>query len=160
MSDAKARSSDQIIIKKGEHVTAVKPGALLFLIEAQGTENGPRRCWVPSQWLKEVQHNIEDTSQSEVMKGADSEPDNVSIGERTLSEYSSAKSFPESDFSTEHSRASSSVSTEGSIFRKLSIHYNPRTKNLLQLPKAITLFCGDNSLSCKEDFYEVHSLSQ
>ena len=102
-------------------MTAVKPGALLFLIEAKGTENGPRRCWVPSQWLKKVQHSIDDTAHPEVLKGADSEPDNASIGERTLSEYSSAKSFPESDFSTEHSRASSLVSTEGSIsFRKLS----------------------------------------
>lgn len=121
LSDAKARSSDQIIIKKGEHVTAVKPGSLLFLIEAKRTENGPRRCWVPSQWLKKIQHTIDETTPSEVLRAADSDPDNVSIGERTLSEYSSAKSFPESDFSTEHSRASSFVSTEGSIFfRKLS----------------------------------------
>ena len=138
MSDAKARSSDQIIIKKGEHVTAMKPGALLFLIEAKGTENGPRRCWVPSQWLKKVQHSIDETTHPEVLKGADSEPDNASIGERTLSEYSSAKSFPESDFSTEHSRASSLVSTDGSI----------SSRKLCFVDRLVHLLCVKGQVIC------------
>ena len=105
ITDVKSRSSETAIVKKGEHVTALKAGTQLYLVEAKPAEDGPRRCWVPAQWLKKIS----------LTRSADSEPDVASLGERTLSEYSSSKSFPESDFSTERSRTSSELSTEGSV---------------------------------------------
>ena len=115
LKDTKSLSSGNIILKKGEYVTAMKAGAQLFLVQAKTTENGPRRCWVPAQWLVKLEQSLSEISMTEVTKSMESELDTESLGERTYSEYSSAKSYPESDFSTEISRTSSAISTEGSL---------------------------------------------
>eukprot|EP00794_Sanderia_malayensis_P017278 gene17279-19005_t len=65
LTEAKSRSSDKVLLKKGEHVTALKPGDQLFLVQAQATENGPRRCWVPAHWLSKLgQLNSTDNTKS------------------------------------------------------------------------------------------------
>ena len=113
-SDAKSRVSDSVIIHQGELVTVIKPGTNLYLIEAKSSQNeNPRRCWVPYQWLVKA-----DSSKGDVVKSLESELDAASIGELTLSEYSSSKSFPESGFSTELSRTSSALSSEGSTLTR------------------------------------------
>lgn len=105
--DAKSCVSENVIIEKGEIVTAVKRGTDLYLIEARASESGnPRRCWVPNYWLKKV-----DVSVLESSKSVDSELDAVSIGESTYSEYSISKSCLESRFSTERSRTNSALSS-------------------------------------------------
>ncbi len=113
IKEARSRTSDSTLLDKGEHVIAVKSGAKLVLVQSRTTENGPKRCWVPGHWLCRAEQSSTEMSKDDTME---------SLGGRSFSEYSSVKSYPESDFSTELSRTSSFVSTEGSSHNRKCIH--------------------------------------